>query len=347
LHSLIVPVRSLIWAEGSPSRRRLRPRSTPIRKSPLCSIFAPVVRRCKRHDGSTYENQRDFVVGLAETGSTDQAAVRLERTASGAWEVRKSAGGEGFDAAWDRALALYDSRNPRPRAAPTGEGGRWARHRVRPAPPPAHGEPEEGEPYSARRFRFAGGRGLPRHEPTEEELRREAEALLAGLLDRYRRKLRAERECRLAGRIVEAGFYVRQLTCIEVALDLGGRADALYDLFRAGDLDVLETVATPMAVLLDALRRDYWREKGEPDRFDPALLGAHDESGARGHASGHEYDSARDGDFNEWRARRQRIEAVQAEAQILWEKKAKRDARAWAKREAQAGGGAGAAEDQK
>lgn len=262
--------------------------------------FAPVVRKCKRHDGWTPARQRVFIAALARLGEVERAAQSVGRTGSGAFKVRTSAGGDGFADAWDGALSLFHARNP----GLSRRGGRARPPWTAPAP-----DPDEEEPFEL-----------------------EIDDLLAGMLERYVKKLQQERQCRLAGRIVEADFYVRQLSFIEIALDLGGRADTLCDLFRSGELEPLRTIGTPMAVLLDRLRRDYWREKGEPDRMPPPLLGEHDERGAAGHSSSHGYVEARDGDYQKWRARRQALEALQAEAQRLWEDKAIADAASWAER---------------
>jgi hypothetical protein len=299
--------------------------------------FAPVVRRCKRHDGWTHENQRDFIIGLAETGSTDQAAVRLGRTASGAWKVRKSAGGEGFDAAWDAALALYDSRNPRAKVAPSGKGGRWARHQQRPAPRPkpsavnADGSPSD-----------AALRALDMMPPEAEDMTPE-EALeivtlgdmMQPLIDKYVAKLREERTCRLAGRIVEADFAVRQLTAIEIQLDLGGAAGRQIDKWRLpDDLHMIEVAATPMSVLLAGIRRDYWAEKGEPERPPLAPLGVIEGGVARGESIA--YSGGRDGDYKDWRRRQDDKHRFAAEAQKAWEEKARADAAESAAREGRA-----------
>lgn len=277
--------------------------------------FEPVVRRTRRHDGWTAARQRGFVAALACLGEVDRAAESVGRTASGAWKVRASAGAGGFADAWDAALDLFHARNP----LLSRRGGRARAPWVPPGP-----EPEEDK---------------------EESLVLEIDDLMAGIVDRYRRKVQQERECRLAGRIVEADYYVRQLSFIEIALDLGGRAEALHDLFRSGDLDVFHTIGTPMSVLLDRVRRDCWREKGEPDRMPLPLLGEHDGDGARGHRSSHVYDAGRDGDYAEWQARRKALEALQAEAQRLWEEKARADAEAWADRLRRAEGGPADAAD--
>lgn len=271
--------------------------------------FTPVPRKCVRREGWNAERQRGFIAALAATGNQDLAAHEVGLTARGAYQLRKSAGAAEFADAWDGAIDLHRARN------------------------------RLDLPQSPRAAR-ADGRSSSRRPPAEEETDpREQREFWEGLLAKYRLKLQQERECRLAGRIVEADFYVRQLTFIEIGLDLGGRADALHDLFRSGDLDVFRTIGTPMSVLLDRIRRDYWREKGEADRMPLPLLGDHDEKGAAGHGSAHRYDPERDGDYKEWRARRRALEALQAEAQRLWEEKAKADAEAWAERVRRAEGG--------
>ena len=270
--------------------------------------FEPVVRKCRRHDGWTAANQRIYILGLAETGNPDQAAHRVKRTASGAWKVRTSAGAEGFAAAWDKALALYHRRNPRP---------------------PPKGRPSRGEILAG------SGRAWPARaappEPDPEAAAIEEDELLDRILEKYRLKLRAERECRLAGRIVEADFYVRQLTFIEVGMDLACNAYALYEMLSSGDLTPLRTVATPMSLLLDTLRRDYWREKGEPDRQPLPELGRHDGDAALGELSYNHYDPAFT-DNRKWDRHRKALAAQRAEAQRLWEEKAAKDAEAWRKR---------------
>ena len=278
--------------------------------------FEPVARRTRRHDGWNEARQRGFIAALARLGEVDRAAESVGRTASGVWKVRTSAGAGGFADSWDAALDLFHARNPR-------LSRRGGRARAPWAPPPE--DPDEEDEWEALSL-------------ADDELLRE-------ILDRYRRKLQQERECRLVGRIVEADFYVRQLTFMEIALDLAVRPDALLELFRSGDLDIFHTMGTPRSILIDRVRRDYWREKGEPDRMPLPLLGEHDEHGARGIPSRNHYDAKRDGDYAEWQARQLALEALQAEAQRLWEEKAKVDAEEWAARVKRAL--AGAAPDEK
>jgi hypothetical protein len=282
--------------------------------------FAPVVRKNERHDGWTPEHQRGLIIALALTGNIERAAAAVGRTKGGAWALRFGENAEGFCAAWAAALALYHRRRcvavpepapePMPAPAPAHRPGRGRRG---PAPPPAPDPPDEGD----------------------------WNELLDGLIARYLRKLADERCCRLAGRIVAADFYVRQLTWIEVALDIGGRAQDVLDLLRIGDVGVTNIVATPMSALLDQVRRDFWREKGEPDRPAPPPLGEHDEERSLGVPS--YFSPPRDGDYKDWCRRQDAAQAVAAEAQAAWEERAKAEAGAWRAR-AEGAGEADAAE---
>jgi hypothetical protein len=283
--------------------------------------FEPVVRKCRRHDGWTPDNQRRYIVGLAETGNPELAAHPLGRTMSGAYKVRTSAGGAGFAEAWDKALALHLRRNPRP--SPKGR--------------PSRGELLAGTGRRAWPARAAPPPLEPEREPEPELEEEERSTLLDEILKLYIRKLQAERKARLAGRIVEADFYVRQLTFIEIVLAVGGRAQQLLDEMKHGDLHLVQIVATPLGTLLEQTRRAIWREKGEADRPPPAPLGAHDDRRATGEPSHHTYNAARDGDYDEWRRREDAKAALAAEAQRAWEEMARAEAEAWSEREGCAG----------
>ena len=68
--------------------------------------FAPVPRKCARHDGWTPERQRAFIEALADTGSVEAAARAVDMSSVGAYHLRRQPGAEGFRAAWEAALAL-------------------------------------------------------------------------------------------------------------------------------------------------------------------------------------------------------------------------------------------------
>jgi hypothetical protein len=286
--------------------------------------FEPVVRKNKRHDGWSDDNQRAFIVGLAETGSIVEAAARVGRTLSGAYTVRGAAGAESFAAAWDSAMALHKRR--RPRRAARGQPPRGAS--------PRPGPDRQAAALAARASLRVAAEDL---EPEEALDICTLADLLQPLMDMYLAKLKDERSCRLEGRIVEADYCVRQLTAIEIMLDLAGGADELIDRWRLpNDLHMLDVAATPMSVLLAGIRRDYWAEKGEPERPPLAPLGIVRDGIARG--EDFNYDGSRDGDYKLWCRRQDEKHRHAAEAQKAWEEKARADAAAWAEREAPGGG---------
>lgn len=278
--------------------------------------FPPVVRRNRRHDGWTPLHQRGFIAWLALTGNVDKAAQAVGRTLSGAWTVRRSAGAEGFAGAWEAALALFHARrraaqHERLRAPPAGE-----RHT------PRHAR-EQREAQAFRRGAAVRGAGVYTAAGEEAADEAEVEAFLADLLKRYLIKLRAERRARLEGRIVEADFYVRQLTCIELMLDIGGRTAAVLELFHRRGLDPIGIAATPGSTLLERARRAFWQEQGEADRPPPAPLGTHNAHYTTGRD---EYDPERDGDRKDWERRQEEKRRLAAEAQREWEARARAEA---------------------
>jgi hypothetical protein len=71
--------------------------------------FAPVPRR-PRVGGWNPQVQRAFIAALALTGSPRQAAAAVCRAAFGVEQLRKASGSEGFNQAYDRALALAEEK---------------------------------------------------------------------------------------------------------------------------------------------------------------------------------------------------------------------------------------------
>jgi hypothetical protein len=287
--------------------------------------FEPVVRKCVRHDGWLPERQIGFIIALTVLGQAEQAAIAVGGTMSGAYKLRTANGGEGFAAAWDSALALHLRRNPRPE--PKGR--------------PSRGELESGtgrKPWPA---------PAPPPPPDREAEERETEEMFDDILVKYLMKLQAERDARLAGCIVEADYYARQLSWLEVVLDLGGRGPDLLKRLKQGHLHPGDIVATPVSLLLEQIRRGYWAMRGEPERPPSPELGFIVDGQF---ATGQPLEGQRsdpDMSDNEWRRRREEREALAAEAQLLWEEKARAEAEAWRKREAGepgADGAAGAAE---
>jgi len=261
--------------------------------------FVPVPRKQERRGGWNGDNQRAFVAGVALGGDANQAAHAVGLTARGAYELCKRAGADGFKQAWDSALALYHRRNPR-RIPPLVDAASTA--------PPA---PDAADPK--------------REQADRDEF-------VETILMKYWLKLEQERIARLAGRIIEADYYVRQLTWFEVMLDLCGKGPELLKGLKRGGHRVLEIVATPISLLLDDVRRASWAEAGEPDRPMLPSLGRHDGEVSMGEPMECQYYRERDGDEKEHRRRQEETQALRAEAQRLWEEKARADAEEWAKR---------------
>jgi hypothetical protein len=282
--------------------------------------FTPVVRKCIRHDGWMPDKQRDFIRALTVLGNAEAAAIAVGGTMSGAYKLRTAAGGREFAAAWDAALTLYFDRHPRPEPK---------------------GRPSRGEILSG------GGRkpwpaAPTRHDPGPVDPEAEERAKEEGLdliLEKYLVKLSMERVARLEGRIVEADYYVRQLTWLEVVLDLGDRGAELLQQLRRGGLAARDIAATPMSVLLDQARRLYWREEGGPERPPMPELGESEGEVSPGPRLECQYDRERDGpDYQAGRRRQEERQALAAEAQAAWEEKARREAEAWRRRVEEEGG---------
>jgi hypothetical protein len=269
--------------------------------------FTPVPRRNVRADGWSPAHQRGFIAWLAVRGKVPVAARAVGRRESGAWSLRNSDELGQFAASWDGALALYHMRRvaadpPPPLRAPT-----------RPDPP-------RPEPRHSRELRDARAR-LAADEPALDEA--EKCELLDEILERYLGKLLAERQARLEGRIVEADYYVRQLTFIELVLDIGGRTQELLAAMQQGYPHLLQISATPGSALLEKLRRALWLEQGEADRPPPAPLGKHNERFATGRD---EYDPERDGSRADWERAQKEKQRLAAEAQAEWERRARAEA---------------------
>ncbi|HEX9933054.1 MAG TPA: hypothetical protein VGB08_09455 [Allosphingosinicella sp.] len=275
--------------------------------------FDPVHRRIKRSDGWPPPVQRGFIAALARTGSVEHAAFAVHRSDGGAWKLRGHGSGQSFAEAWDAAIDLFHERNPKPARRGGRARGAWA---AQPEP-----EPEPERDYDA-----------------------EWKLLTETIFDKYLIKLFDEREARLDGRIVEADFYVRQLTWLEVCLDLAGVGEKAVDHFKRlerGERRVGDIVATPVSMLLDMLRRSYWEMNGEPARPPRPALGRHDDEVATGEPSESQHWSPRDGEGVGPSPKREAHLRRNAEAQHVWEEKARADSEAWRRRlesEGEAGG---------
>jgi len=280
--------------------------------------FDPVPRRKTRADGWDAETQRAYIAALSLTG-TDRAAARaVGRSAFGITQLLKSPGSEGFAAARDEAMAIAADERSRRLAeglrAVASEQAGW-----RPPDPPwrnaASRRPAAPAPIAA-------DAGAAEAERVQAEL-------LQALIDKYVLKLWKERHARLAGRIAEADFYVRQLTALEVALDVtSGDGMALLKTARLDQHDLRTVAETPMSKLLDEARRAHWEACGDPPRPAPPCHLLEDQGGYATEPLA-SYSGGEDA-----RAKRLRYEAQHArdaEAQVAWEAEARAD---WAARRA-------------
>ncbi len=68
--------------------------------------FTPVPRLKARHNGWSAEVQLAFIEALAETGSVEAACRRVNRSAVGAYLIRRHPEAASFRKAWEAALDL-------------------------------------------------------------------------------------------------------------------------------------------------------------------------------------------------------------------------------------------------
>lgn len=213
--------------------------------------FTPVVRKIKRPDGWTPELQREFIRRLCINGSPQQTCIEMGKHATGIEALYKVPGADSFRAAWDEAVRIgrtamgLDCGAPHLGPVP-GIRRRPTRNGARPLPY----DDEEGEP-----------------EPSYEDRL----AVFHSIYCKYMIKVEQEREARLAGEVVRADFTLRQLTCIEVMLDLmalklESNGWEMLRQARMGKHGLLDIAETDMSRCLDAARREVWAEMDEPDR---------------------------------------------------------------------------------
>ena len=287
--------------------------------------FEPVPRATKRADGWDEAVQRTYIAALSLTGADGSACRAVGRSAYGVTQLLAHEGSEGFRAAREQALAMAADERGRRLAeglrAVAAEQAGWT-----PAAPPwANAQTRRGRPPAS----------PPRPEPEPEETDEQRLEWLEGFVRSWLAKILQEREARLAGKIVAADFYLRQITYIEVMFDLVSD-DALQALhrIRLDGCSIVGVAETPFTRLLDKKRREMWAALGEPNRPPPPprdLLVDHGaysseplESTRGGLAQSHEEQQLA---FEERHAR-------DAEAQIAWEAQAYAEAAEWARREA-------------
>jgi hypothetical protein len=218
---------------------------------PLLS-FDPVVRKIRRPDGWTPELQRELIARLAATGTIQAAVWQMGKHATGAEALYKTPTATSFRASWDAAVIIGRRRNGLD------------------SQPPYQG----AVPGIVRRSSSGGRASMATPHPDDDEPDMSEEdklSLVEGLLYKWLGKVEQEREARLAGEVVAADFYLRQVTFFEVAFDLmteGFGQDGwqvLNDL-RRGGTHITQIAATPMSQMLDAKRRELWEAMKQPER---------------------------------------------------------------------------------
>jgi hypothetical protein len=219
--------------------------------------FEPVPRPA-RVDGWHAEKQKAFIALLATTGSQRRSAMALGMAPYGAAKLREAEGAEGFSLAWDRALAIA-AKNGSVRLTTAVADAAARNAQLAPQPSRLRGiEPGDAD--------------AQQDGSMEEKL-----AVLESIFNKMLGKVEQERQARLAGDVVAADFYLRQVTFFEVAFDLkseglGPDAFTLMSQFRRASVPITEIAATPFSMMLDQKRRELWAKMGEPDRpeFPPA-----------------------------------------------------------------------------
>jgi hypothetical protein len=221
--------------------------------------FEPVPRMRVVEGAWTPELQREFIARLAVHGSPGHAADEMGKTETGVRKLYRSPGGASFRASWDAAIALAKRRKAEraPPAEAVAPGSRPPPLDNRRKYPPAASIAQEGD--------AAADSARPEIDDAEKW------QLVAGIASKFMRKVAAERAARLAGEVVAADFYLRQITFLEVLFDLTATKlgfdphQALSEL-RRGRHGLLEIAATGLSDWLDVSRRKWWAEEGEPER---------------------------------------------------------------------------------
>jgi hypothetical protein len=299
--------------------------------------FDPVPRRSSRVDGWTPDVQRAFVAALSLTGSAKAACRAVGKAQFGVNQLLANPGSDGFRAACEEAMEIASDERSRRLAeglrAIAEEQAGW-----RPADPPWAKPATRGRPTSDARARaaaaepprFADG-PLDEYGYTPEE-RYKLEGLQA-VFDHYMQRIGMERQARLEGRIVEADFYVRQITFLEISIHLlngGGGRESMraFQKLRHGGHHVVDIAQTVTSEMLDEARRMKWAQLGEPSRPAPLRPDQMIEAGEIKLLSpechlqgGADYDERR-------RALDEACERA-AREQVEWEEQALAESRAW------------------
>ncbi|HEV2079230.1 MAG TPA: hypothetical protein VGR19_04960 [Allosphingosinicella sp.] len=240
--------------------------------------FDPVPRRSARSDGWDEQVQRAYIAALSLTGSKRAACRAVGRSAFGVDQLLACPGSEGFRAAHDEAMAIAADERSRRLAeglrTVAAEQSGWRP----PDPPWAQARAERDRTATPRRGRRRGYVQAEAHlhaaphgacpEPVEgDEPTPEMDKMLTQIIHIYLLKVEAERKARIEGRIIEADFYLRQLTFLEVGFDLlsGDGFKALND-FRIDRQPLVQIAETPFSKVMGEMRRGLWADMGDPSR---------------------------------------------------------------------------------
>ena len=289
--------------------------------------FQPVVRKVRRPDGWTPELQRELIARIAATGTVQAAVWQMGKHATGAEALYKTPGASSFRTSWDAAIIIGRRRNGLDSRAPFA-----------------------GEVPGITRRKAGAAEPQPDLDPDPEPLQLSDEEkwdLIVSIATKFMRKVAAERAARLAGEVVAADFYLRQVTIIEVLFDLSAERfgfdpnEVLRELRRGGH-GPIQIVSTDFTDGLDDSRRLWWAREGEPERPPHPDVGflQHHRSGDGGyatyadqHGTGPASTPARGYSEEEWAempeqdqlAARQKQFAEDAQEQHEWEARAHRD----------------------
>lgn len=218
--------------------------------------FEPVPRQREVERGWTPELQREFIARLAVHGAPGRACEEMGKTLTGMMKLYRSPLAASFRAAWHGAVELAKRRRAarasseyvQPGSRPPTLDHRRKHPHLDPSAPAAEGWGEDPEISEDQKWDLIHNIGV-----------------------KFMRKVAAERQARLAGEIVAADFYLRQITMLEVVFDLtcgefGWDAGDVLRELRRGEHGVREIVSTPLADWLDQSRRLWWSQEGEPER---------------------------------------------------------------------------------
>lgn len=280
---------------------RIMKNRTPARPT-LELDFEPVPRKY-RHDGWTPERQRAFIAALANTGSVTHACARINMATEGAYYLRRAPGADSFRAAWAAALdhgvqQLADLAIDRARdgvAVPIFHRGeqvgekRWYNDRLlmfvlKHHMPNRYGGQIGGGTRSKETIEREAAENCPACRERREWEAGEGETVdayaewLDGIVERYMLKVGYEHDQRQRGEWVAADFALRQLTHLELILDMGGRTQELLKHYTTRPSEhggEHELYAGPISEILAAKREAYWESVADPPRPPvplPALL---------------------------------------------------------------------------